>query len=340
MTNKTLVLAISLSIIGAFTQLTFTIENALLHILFTLVGLIFYFIVQKMDIFLLIKSSFILTFTGVLALLILLLFIEPIRGAARWFSFFGFSAQPSVLFAPFFILTLSYFLTTAPVDSFVKLLHYLVLVSVPLFLIFKEPDLGTTLILSLTFAVMLVYAGIKLRYLATLGLLTAPVLLFLPKILKPYQIQRLASFLNPQLDPSGINYNSLQAIVAIGSGGWFGKGFLQTTQSKLHFLPEAHTDFIFAASSEAFGFFGVLIILVAYFLLLYSLLPKPDKTNTILSLYSVGAFTFLFSQLAFNIGMNLRLLPVVGVPLPLISYGGSSLLSTYILLSIKEKLNS
>lgn len=325
---------------GAFVQLTFGIENTLLHLLFTLVGVTCYFIVQKIDVSQLIKSSFVLSLAGIAALLVLILFIEPIRGATRWFSFFGFTAQPSTLFAPFFILTLSYILSVSPVDSLLKLLRYLAIVSVPLFLVFKEPDLGTTLILSLTFAAVFFYAGIKLRHFVVLSLLTTPLFLLLPKILKPYQIQRLASFLNPQLDPSGINYNSLQAIIAIGSGGLFGKGFLQTTQSKLRFLPEAHTDFIFAASAEAFGFFGVLIILATYFLLLYNLLPKTNKENTISKLYSVAAFAFLFTQFAFNIGMNLRLLPVVGVPLPLISYGGSSIVSAYILLSIREKLNN
>jgi rod shape determining protein RodA len=162
-----------------------------------------------------------------------------------------------------------------------------------------------------------------------------------PFLLKPYQIERIISFLNPHYDPQGINYNSLQAIIAIGSGGLFGKGFASGSQSRLQFLPENHTDFVFASFTETFGLTGALVLVICYFFFLKSLLDSLltlDNNQPLYTNFSYGVFLYLFVQFFFNIGMNLRILPVVGVPLPLISYGGGTILTIYLLLGLREKL--
>jgi rod shape determining protein RodA len=168
----------------------------------------------------------------------------------------------------------------------------------------------------------------------------APLLAVLSRFLKTYQLERIISFINPQYDPSGINYNSLQSAIAIGSGFIFGKGFYRASQSKLHFLPEAHTDFAFATFIEAFGFLGGTLVLGLLFYLLFSLLKEwsQNRHGELYRNYIFGVTAFFFIQTVFNVGMNLRLLPVVGVPLPFISYGGSGLLSNFILLSLGAKL--
>lgn len=338
-TNKSFILAIILSVIGIATQSLFGLIPALFQALFTFVGLSIYVILQKINVHHILRLQFVLYAISIFLLIILFFIADPIRGSRRWFVIGGFNAQPSVILTPFFILVITTYLASIKEYTVQRVAILFFLVLVPVLLIFKQPDLGTALILFTTFGFMFFYSGIPVRKLLLLGLFSLPFIALLPFVLKPYQVQRLESFLNPYYDTSGINYNSLQSIIAIGSGGFLGKGILFATQSKLNFLPESHTDFIFATYIETFGFVGGIILLTVLFLFLVQLLREIyDAQNRFFQLAATGVFGYIFVQVLFNIGMNLRIMPVVGIPLPFISYGGSSILTLFMLLGLKDKL--
>jgi len=338
--RKTIIFAVTLCIIGILSQLIFGFHNAQYQLIYLFLGLVIYLLLQKINIYSLLKLAHFLSLFGFCLLILLLLIGEETRGSKRWFFIFGFGIQPSIFFIPFFLLSLIQLLLEKPIRKFLQLLIYLLLLLLPTFLIFKQPDLGTSLVFFSTIFVVIIYSCFRIKYLFWLSLLTLPLIYILPHFLKPYQLQRIASFLNPHLDPSGINYNSLQSIIAIGSGGFFGRGLNSINQSKLAFLPENHTDFVFASFTQSFGFVGVMILLTCYYFFLKSILDDIvfDAEKKYFEYYSLGVFVFIFIQFVFNVGMNLRLLPVVGVPLPLLSYGGSTILTLFILLGLREKL--
>ena len=340
MNNLTLILAIILSLLGIFVQTLFGLDFALTQLSFLLLSLVIYLLIKKLEVDFLIKLTPFFTGLGILLLALLFVIGDPIRGAKRWFVLFGFNLQPSVIFLPFFILFISIKLYLLKSRYFSDLLKILGLIIIPVFLVFKQPDLGTAVVLLFSLGAITYNAGFKINHYLKLIFIASPGAVLLSRFLKTYQLQRLVSFLNPQYDPSGINYNSLQSVIAIGSGFIFGKGFHAASQSKLLFLPEAHTDFAFATFVEAFGLLGASLVLSLQFYLLILLLKQSQqqKYSPIFRYYTFGVLAFFFIQTVFNVGMNLRLLPVVGVPLPFISYGGSSLLSNFILLSLSAKL--
>ena len=205
------------------------------------------------------------------------------------------------------------------------------LVAFPATLILIEPSLGTTGILGLIFLSVVFVAGLRLRSLAFAGLAGAAILPALWYGLKSYQKQRILSFLNPDLDPLGAGYHIIQSKITVGSGMIWGKGFLQGTQNRLDFLPEKHTDFVFAVLAEEWGLIGVALLLALYGVLLIRLLyvawKARDRFGTLLV---VGIAAMVFWQVVINVGMNTGVLPVVGVPLPFLSYGGSALLTAMV----------
>jgi rod shape determining protein RodA len=210
-----------------------------------------------------------------------------------------------------------------------------ILLVVPAGLVLAEPNLGTTVILGLIFLTLVFVAGIRIRSFFLVGIAGGGILPFLWQHLKPYQKQRVLSFLNPDQDPLGAGYHMIQSKITIGSGMLWGKGFLQGTQNRLDFLPEKHTDFVFAVVAEEWGFVGAAILLVLYGVLIAKLLTiawqARDRFGFCLA---IGAVSVVFWQLLINLGMNLGVLPVVGVPLPLLSYGGSSLLTMMMFLGL------
>ena len=199
-----------------------------------------------------------------------------------------------------------------------------------------QPDLGTALIILLTFMSMMLFMRIKAKTLLTLlicGLVTLPVIYKVG--LKPYQQQRLISFLNPNSDSKGSGYNAIQSMIAVGSGKLLGKGYRKGTQSQLNFLPEHHTDFIFSVFSEEHGFLGCVLLMVLYVIFLMNGLSiayqSHDKFGILLAL---GIVTIFFWHVFVNMGMVMGLLPIVGVPLPFLSYGGSSLITSILCVAI------
>lgn len=305
------------------------------QLFFVFIGLLLFFLFSYFDYQVLVKLNFFLYITMLFFLVLLLVIGSVTRGAVRWFDLGIFKFQPSEVLKPFYIIFLASFVTsTELVKKKISMVAFLLTLPI-IFLIFRQPDFGNSLIYFLILCFILTGSGVTVKRafgLIIIGLLSLPLVWFL---LADYQKNRILSFLNPNLDPAGAGYNAIQAVIAVGSGQFLGKGLGFGTQSHLHFLPEFHTDFIFASYAEEFGFLGCLLFLLFYFLMLMNLLRKAevvkDKVGRVI-IY--GVFGMILSQLVINIGMNLGLLPITGVTLPLISYGGSSIISVMISLGI------
>ncbi|MBU1209110.1 MAG: rod shape-determining protein RodA [Proteobacteria bacterium] len=255
-------------------------------------------------------------------------------GSQRWLQLGFISFQPSELTKIALILALTRFFTEDdnPHGYGLRdlLVPFLILI-IPALLVFKQPDLGTVVLLVLIYASILAFLGVHLRTWITLGVGCAALAPLLWHFLKDYQKTRLLTFLNPDLDPLKTGYHIIQSKIAIGSGTFFGKGFLKGTQSQLHFLPEQHTDFIFSVLAEEWGFLGSFFLLFLILLLISRGLKiaytSKDRAGAILA---IGICAMIFWQSFINVGMVVGIVPVVGVPLPLLSYGGTSVVTTFI----------
>lgn len=271
-------------------------------------------------------------------LLIIVLFLGETRGGAhRWLNLGFFNFQPSELAKITLVLALSSFIgkrkrETAKLNLF---LGSLALVLPVFILVLIEPDLGTAMLFIPIALSMLFIAGINVRYILGtlfLGFISLP---FFWQILRDYQKQRLLVFINPNVDPLGSGYTIIQSKIAIGSGGIFGKGWLSGTQSQLNFLPERHTDFIFSVVGEEWGFVGALLLIMLYALIVYRGIKIIETTPDIFGrLIATGFITIFSLQVFINIGMTIGFFPIVGLTLPLISYGGSSLITTLIYIGL------
>ncbi len=275
-------------------------------------------------------------YIGMIVALLVLFFIGiSARGAVRWIDIFGLRLQFSEIIKPFFIIFLAKFLTQDDSRSFKKFFQALLLTFPIFFLTLKQPDLGNALIYLFTVVFMLFAYSFPISYFVGVGL---PVILPLPLLfnfLKDYQKARILTFFNPTRDPFGSSYNVVQSLISIGSGGFMGKGFGQATQSILKFLPERHTDFIFATISESLGFSGALFLIAIYIFLLYRIYKITlSVTDEFPRLILLGFYFLLLTHIFLNIGMNIGIVPIVGVTLPFVSYGGSSLLTGFIMLGI------
>jgi len=277
-------------------------------------------------------------FAYLLSLLLLLItyfFGSSVRGSLRWIAIGSFQLQASEVVKPFLVLAFAFFLKQFPIKTFKNILINFLLFSLPTFLIFKQPDLGTALSVSMIWITQLFVSGLS-YFMIGGGLVTCGFFLeYLPKILHDYQLKRIRTFIDPFSDPLGSGYNVIQSIIAVGSGGFWGRGLGHGTQSHLRFLPERHTDFVFASLAEELGIIGSFLVLACLAGLLYRLLDLATHTKSASSrLIYLGTFGYLAFQTFVNIGMNIGLTPVTGVTLPLISYGGSSILSIAISLGI------
>lgn len=253
-------------------------------------------------------------------------------GAQRWIELGFFSFQPSELAKLATVLALANFLGSRnPWEEEKRtILGAMAIVGLPLVLILKQPDLGSAVLLVPLGAFMLFLWGIPYRYLiltAVSGLLVSP---FAWNLLKEYQKKRILVFLNPQMDPLGAGYTAIQSRIAVGSGGFFGKGWLHGTQSQLDFVPEHHTDFIFSVIAEEMGFIGAFSVVLLYGALFYQIILLMERTTDVKARLMAGGFlSLLFFQVLVNIGMCFGLFPVTGITLPFISYGGSSLVVVF-----------
>ena len=282
------------------------------------------------------SASNILYFIG-LALLVLVLVLGRAKmGSTRWIDFGFFNFQPSEIFKIILILTLSNYLANKEEITFSNFMFYLVMVALPAGLVFLEPDLGTGLVYILIGVVLFIACRTKEVYLLISGIMAAILApLFWFFILKSYQRERILTFVNPSHDPFGSGYNVLQSTISVGSGGLLGRGLGHGTQSQLNFLPIEHTDFIFAATAEGLGFIGAALLLLLFFLLILRIINIASRAKDALGRYiAFGVAGMILFQVLINVGMNIGIMPVTGIPLPLISHGGSSLFSTMIAMGI------
>lgn len=262
------------------------------------------------------------------------------KGAVRWIEVFGVSLQFSELLKPFFIIIFAHFLTKNDKHDLKTFLKALLILFPVFFLVLRQPDLGNAIIYAFVAVSMMFTYGFPIRYFVTLGIFTLLPLPLFFNFLHDYQKLRVYSFFNATSDPFGSSYNSIQALISVGSGGVFGKGLGEGTQSVLRFLPERHTDFIFATIVESLGIFGAVIIMSLFIFLLFqifkiSLLAKDNFSYLIV----IGMFFLILTHVFFNIGMNVGILPIVGITLPYVSAGGSSLITNFVALSFLSSIS-
>ncbi len=266
-------------------------------------------------------------------------------GAQRWIRIGPLSLQPSELAKLSLILVLGYYYETKRNLNILPLRHIIlpaILTIIPTVLVIKQPDLGTALLLLFIFISILLYEGIPFKTFLGLFLAGLGALPVMWRFLKPYQKARLLTFINPNRDPLGAGYHIIQSKIAVGSGGLWGKGFLKGTQCKLEFLPEHHTDFVFSVLAEEWGFIGsLLVIFLLFILVIWGLEVARSARNRFGEVVAIGITAMFFWQIVINIGMVIGVMPVVGIPLPFFSYGGSgtliNLFSLGILLSIRMR---
>ena len=277
-----------------------------------------------------------------LVILILLIWVSlygvKASGSKRWIDLYFLNLQPSELMKVGIILCLArYFhrVRTDRINNFATILITLTIIIVPTMLVVTQPDLGTSVLISATGLVILWFSGLKIKYFFYSFIMFLISLPFIISFLKPYQKLRILTFMNPDRDPLGSGYQIIQSKIAVGSGGLTGKGFLKGTQSYLDFLPEKHTDFIFTLFSEEFGFIGSMILLTLFAIIVFRIIRIGMHSRSFFSrIYCFGFGFAIFLYVSTNMSMVLGLLPIVGSPLPLMSYGGSSMLSTMIGFSI------
>ena len=270
------------------------------------------------------KSRWIFFIGSCLLLLIPIVLGNITRGSRRWINIGPGTVQPSEIVKPPLMLFLA--------SGQFPLFHL-----IPVAIVASQPDLGSAITLLVLMIPVILYSP-KLLKLTIIGIICLCIVspIVWKYLLHDYQKNRIETFINPQHDPLGQGYNLIQSQIAVGSGGFFGKGYKQGTQGQLLFLPEKHTDFMFAATAEELGLVGITLILVAYFILIKSLLNKAfaNSHNRQLLLFTLGITFQIWTQVFINVGMNLGILPVTGIPLPFISVGGSSLMALMFSLGI------
>ncbi len=260
------------------------------------------------------------------------------QGSQRWINLYFLNIQPSELMKISIIVFFAKYYhrsSIQSVNSFKNLIIPVVILIIPILLVISQPDLGTSILIALSGLIVLWLAGINIKYFfySTLTFLIS--IPFIISFLKPYQKLRILTFFNPDRDPLGAGYQIIQSKIAVGSGGLTGKGFLKGTQSYLEFLPEKHTDFIFTLFAEEHGFVGSIILLFVYAVMIFRILRIGSISRSFFGkLYCYGFGSAIFVYITVNMSMVLGLLPIVGSPLPIMSYGGSSMLATMIGFSI------
>ena len=278
---------------------------------------------------------------SVAMLLAVLIAGVSIGGSQRWFLIGPFSLQPSEFAKIALIVVLAHYFSAGPhrVEDIRYFFGSIVITAVPAFLVFREPDLGTTLMFLGIWGAMVFMAGVPFKYIigVTVGLLCA---VFLQLIrIKEYMWERITTFLDPTADPLGAGYNALQAQISVGAGELWGRGLFQGSQTQLEYLRVQHKDFVFAVLAEELGFVGSTLVLILFaVLLMRATLIATSARDHFGQNIAVGVTTFIFLQIFVNVGMIIGLLPVTGIPLPFLSYGGSALLATFIGIGLLQSI--
>lgn len=311
------------------------------QIIWLVLGLFTLLITVSFDYIWLKRLSLPLYIIGILLLTAVFILGKTGMGAQRWLSLGPLSFQPSELFKLIYILMLSQYLSMlkSPIETVSLIRIFFMFIFLPFVLLIKQPDLGTALILLAVFISLILAHGLQRRIAILLIIISIISLPFLGNIfwggLKDYQKSRIVAFIEPEIDPKGIGYHLNQSKITVGSGQFLGKGYMQGTQGPFRFLPEKHTDFIFAAFAEEWGFLGSIFLLSLYMIFILRGLDTARKARDNFGRLLALGITFMFLIYSFiNIGMTLGLMPVVGIPLPFMSYGGTALLSNMIAVGI------
>ncbi len=346
-----LTLILSLQIIGLLSLYSAThgayVENVFLfkqQILWLSLGWIIFFTISHINKSILSKSIWPIYILHIVFLILTLVIGSEIFHAKRWIDLGLFNYQPSETLKFVMVLFIAQQLAKRKLRTplnLKELLIYSSFIFIPILIILNQPDLGTAGIILLILALMILFNGIKKKIfliLVIISLTSFPIAWNF--ILKPYQKSRITTFLQPGKDPRGSGYNIIQSKVAIGSGQFFGKGFGKGTQNRLQFLPERHTDFIFSVLSEEYGLLGSTLTLVLFFLLIIYIFKLASLSRNRLNCYfCIGAGSFFLCHVILNIAMTIGLFPVVGAPLPLLSYGGSHILTSMAFLGLIASIN-
>ncbi len=278
--------------------------------------------------------SYLFYFAVILLLIYVSFFGIKSSGSRRWMDLYLFNLQPSELMKIAIILCLAKYyhrIKIENVNSITSIMTVVTIILVPIIMVLSQPDLGTSILIAASGLIVLWLGGVKIKYFIYSFIVFLISLPFVISFLKPYQKLRILTFLDPDRDPLGAGYQIIQSKIAIGSGGLDGKGFLKGTQSYLDFLPEKHTDFIFTLFSEEFGFIGSVALLILYSIIIIRILKIGAISRSNFSRLFCFGFAFaIFIYIVVNLSMVLGLLPIVGSPLPILSYGGSSMLATMI----------
>lgn len=312
---------------------------------FIVIGFFLMFVFASLDYRLFRNHPVFLIIIYILSVLLLvgvLLFGKETRGAMSWFKFGPLNFEPVESAKLVMILILAQYFSLRHIELY-RVRHIIisgVYLLIPVVLVFFQPDLGSAMVLVFLWLGTMIIAGIKLKQLLILFLIGAIIFLIAWfAILKPYQKDRIVTFINPYFDPHGSGYHRIQSVITVGSGQLWGRGLGHGSQSQLNFLPDRTTDFIFASIAEEMGFVSVVFIFVFYFLLFFRIIKIAlSATNNFSRLFCVGACIVFLFQVVVNIGMNLGVLPIAGISLPFVSYGGSNLLINFIILGIVQSI--
>ncbi|MEK7536689.1 MAG: FtsW/RodA/SpoVE family cell cycle protein [Patescibacteria group bacterium] len=271
---------------------------------------------------------------SIVLLLITLVIGQVTRGTVRWIPIGSISLQPSEIVRPFLLIFFANFIAEKKFN-FKRLIQILLLMALPLFLILIQPSLGVTALTAIGFFGLFLASEIEKKYFLYLILIASILVPSAFFFLAPYQKNRITTFLNPSRDPLGAGYNAIQSTISVGSGMMLGRGLGKGVGTQLSFLPERHTDFIFASVAEEMGFLGAVVLLILTLFLLYRIIYYSENSiNISARIFLSGLFLTLFVQTVIHVGMNMGLFPITGVPYPLVSAGGSSLLATMTSLGI------
>lgn len=271
---------------------------------------------------------------SIVLLLITLVIGQVTRGTVRWIPIGSFSLQPSEIVRPFLLVFFANYLAEKKLDLR-RIVKVLLLMALPLFLILVQPSLGVTALTTVGFLGLFFASDLDKKYFLYLGLVALVLVPLVYVFLAPYQKTRITTFLDPTSDPLGVGYNAIQSTISVGSGMFLGRGLGRGVGTQLSFLPERHTDFIFASVAEEMGFVGAIVLLLLTFLLLYRIVNYSEHAiNIPARIFLSGLFLTFFAQVVVHTGMNMSLFPITGIPFPLVSAGGSSLLATLTALGI------
>ena len=325
-----------LSILSVFIMYSTDGGEFLYHTKSHLTKLVIFFVMMLMISFLNIKFWHFCSYFLYGAIILLLIWVSiyglKISGSQRWIDLYFFVLQPSELMKIGIILCLAKYyhrVSIEKVNSFLSISFVLTIILIPIILVISQPDLGTSILIALSGLIILWLGGVKIKYFFLSFITFLISLPFIISNLQPYQKLRILTFLDPDRDPLGAGYQIIQSKIALGSGGFSGKGFLKGTQSYLDFLPEKHTDFIFTLFSEEFGFIGSVGLLLIYTIIILRIIQiGVISRSSFARLFCFGFAFAIFIYITVNLSMVLGLLPIVGSPLPIMSYGGSSMLAT------------